>query len=68
MNGLRITTITQAERLEVKLLMLQDKRQRLQQSILSIRDRQATRLDKEIHELDSTLAMYYAGLSTPAGR
>jgi len=67
MKPLAVTTIPQAMKLENKLMMLQNQKQKVSCSILACRERTVANLEKEIATVDQALVEFYANYSTPAG-
>ena len=68
MKTLEVQNIPQAMKLENKLMMLQNQKQKVSCSILACRDKTVANLEKEIEAIDQALIEFYSSYSTPAGK
>lgn len=68
MKTVKVQDIPQAMKLENKLMMLQNQKQKVSCSILACRERTVANLEREIEKVDQALIEFYSSYSTPAGK
>ena len=68
MKTVKVQDIPHAMKLENKLMMLQNQKQKVSCSILACRERTVANLEREIEKVDQALIEFYSSYSTPAGQ